>query len=599
MYLNFLENCDISSVKHSCAPSPLQAAVEAKRFELLMHPIVQRLIDVKWKLLGRAGAWLDILPNLLLTILYTVIGVIYPTDVTNYYQLATNWWRLSLEFVVMALTANEIRKEVKEYYRSKRQYTKWKQWRTRGMQRDLEFCHPRWVQEKAFVEREIRMTRERKKTYFQDVWNYFDWLAYVMLIVVFIMHYINISLNNNIYNDVVIKIMACTLILIWVRMLKFARPFPTQGPFVVMLDHIMVDTAKWSFLLAMIYIPFAAAFWMVFGGRTANPIKGYDTIPNLIFTMIRFPLVDDYNFVKLEQRAPIMSRVLCGAILVLGAIILMNMYIALLSNTFQRVYDNAKATAVMQRARWIQDIEASSSRAKIAKYREFIRANCSPEQKDYLVIITDVEEHNRKQEEKISELHFIVNKRLATSGKTAGKSDFDTVIEDVTQLKVSQTEIKHSLALLGTTLAEVTRTNAFILKELKELQKCHDEVRQPRECLHFNNEVKEIAIPPPERLKLVEEKAVRSHPRVQKTPQKGRKKHKEHQESSSEVLDQVDDRADQEKTDDSTRKNQHSKEAYFTRLKNIYGVPDAAKSSRSLRKEDGYSTDDSTLLHSV
>ena len=479
MYLNFLENSGTFSVKHSTsAPSPLQAAVESNCFELLMHPIVQSLIDVKWKRLGRKGAWVDIFPNLLLTILYTVIGVIYPTDVTNYYQpLATNFWRLILDFVVVLLTANEIRKEVKEYYRSKREYTKWKQWRTREVQRDFQFCHPRWVQEKAFVEREIQLTRGRKKAYFQDVWNYLDWLAYLMLIVVFIMHYINLALNNNAYNDVVVKIMASTLILIWLRMLKFARPLPTQGPFVVILDHIIVDTFQWMFLLAMIYIPFGAAFWMVFGGRTANPVEGYESIPNLFFTMIRLSLVDHYNFKALGESAPIMSRVLCGIMLIVTAIILMNMYIALLSNTFQRVYDNAKATAAMHRARWIQNIEVASSPAKVAKYRDFIRTNCSPLQTDYLVILSDEEPQDRKQGKKISELHCIVTKRLATNTRSVGRSDFDCVLHDMWQLKASQSEIRKSIVILDKRLAQMSLGNSLILTELQELKKWREESR--------------------------------------------------------------------------------------------------------------------------
>ena len=269
--------------------------------------------------------------------------------------------------------------------------------------------------------------------------------------------------------------MACTLILVWVRLLKFARPFPSQGPFVVILDNILVDTVRWGFVIAMFYIPYAAAFYMMFGARSQRPVRGYDSFVSLSYTIIRYPLVDNYGFDDLADAAPIMARVLCGTFLLLAAIILMNLYIALLSNTFQRVYDNARATAAMQRARLLQDLESNSSAGKVARYREHIRNRCSPEGSDYLVIISDEEEQNRKQEEKISMVHNIVSDRLG--GKKFGKvqkSEFDMVLEDIELLKKSQSEVKSILERLYLELREIKSFHNTFLGELVYL-KTHGE----------------------------------------------------------------------------------------------------------------------------
>jgi len=190
----------------------------------------------------------------------------------------------------------------------------------------------------------------------------------------------------------------------------------------------------------------------------------------LVFTVIRYPLVDNYNFDDLEAAYPVMSRVLCGTFLILAAIVLMNLYIALLSNTFQRVYDNARATAAMQRARLLQDLESDASDRKVARYREHIRTRCSPEGNDYLVIISDEEEQNRKQEEKISLVHNIVSNRLG--GKKFGKvqkSEFDTVLEDIDLLKRSQTDMQKSLDRFHVRLEEIGSLNAIIYEEIAKL----------------------------------------------------------------------------------------------------------------------------------
>ncbi|PFX32604.1 transient receptor potential cation channel subfamily V member 3-like [Stylophora pistillata] len=470
-YLNFLEQCDPDTKRQSVNLSPLQAVVEVNCFELIMHPIFQRLIEVKWGFFG-LRAWLGIFLNVLLAVAYTVLGVTHPTDVANYYYpLSKSAWKIPLEAAVVLLTFNEIRKEIKEFYQSKRENKGFISWRKKEVKRDLQYCHPRWTQEKNFIKQHVKQIKHRKKTYFQDKWNYLDWVAYLMLIIVIILHVINVVVENNQYNGYFTRIHACTIIIIWVRLLKFARPFPSQGPFVVILDNILVDTIRWGFVIAMFYIPYAAAFWMLFGpGSMREPVKGYDNVGHLAFTIIRFPLVDNYNFDDLEKEYPVMSRVLCGSFLILAAIVLMNLYIALLSNTFQRVYDNARATAAMQRARLLQDLESSASDHRVERYRDHVRNRCSPEGNDFLVIISDEEEQNRKQVEKIALVHTIVSDRLG--GKKFGKvrkSEFDTVLEDVDSLKRSQGEMQKSIDHLHLRLEEIGSLNSLIYEEIAKL----------------------------------------------------------------------------------------------------------------------------------
>lgn len=39
-----------------------------------------------------------------------------------------------------------------------------------------------------------------------------------------------------------------------------------MGPFVVMLGKIVGDVLRFLFLYAEIYVPYACAFWIIFGG---------------------------------------------------------------------------------------------------------------------------------------------------------------------------------------------------------------------------------------------------------------------------------------------------------------------------------------------
>lgn len=468
-YLNFLETCDCPKEIITPVPSPLQAVSLSNCLELVMHPIFQRLIDVKWRYF-RVEAWLDIFPNFVLAILYTVFACSMPQDVSAFYTpLSQQWWKIVIEIVFALIMLNEIRKEVKEYYRSKKQSRKLIKWRRKEVERDLAFCHPRWPQEKAFVEQELRMIKldkSNKQTYLSDPWNLFDWLTYAMMMVVIALHFVTVNIRNEDYNRVFVGILSCSVIPVWVRLLKYARPFPGQGPFVVMLGHIINDTAKWLFVILVFYIPYGAALWIVFGPRAQTPIQGYDTILSLLYSILQIPLLDSYNFAELSKAAPYMSRVLCGSFIIIAAIVLMNLYIALLSNTFQRVYDNALATAALQRARFLQDLELDASIKKVKQYRDFISKNCSPQEADYIALLSEEEEQTRKQEEKVSEIHNIVSKRLG--GKRFGKlekSEFDDVLENLESLTRSHLELKRLLCSLTSNVEELRKTTSFLYEE--------------------------------------------------------------------------------------------------------------------------------------
>lgn len=147
-----------------------------------------------------------------------------------------------------------------------------------------------------------------------------------------------------------------------------------------------------------------------------------------------------------------------------------------MSNTFQRVYDNARATAAIQRARLLQDLELDTSENKLRRYREYIRENYSPEENDYIAFFSEEEEQSRRQDEKVSEIHNIVSKRFG--GKKFGKlerSEFDSVLDDLDMLKRSHSEIRRSLSLLTSNLEELTRSNALIVDERNRIDRFQEQ----------------------------------------------------------------------------------------------------------------------------
>ncbi|KAK3554778.1 hypothetical protein QTP70_033475 [Hemibagrus guttatus] len=149
-----------------------------------------------------------------------------------------------------------------------------------------------------------------------------------------------------------------------------------MGPFIVMLGKIVGDVLRFLFLYAEIYVPYACAFWILFGGLTAVP--SMQTVPQMLYSLYRITLVDEYEFDAMVAVDPVMAHLLCGTFLALSAVLCVNLMIALLSDTFQRVYDNALANAVMQQASIILQVEESMPHLHHFYDKQYIHSCCAP-----------------------------------------------------------------------------------------------------------------------------------------------------------------------------------------------------------------------------
>ncbi len=93
---------------------------------------------------------------------------------------------------------------------------------------------------------------------------------------------------------------------------------------------------------------------MVFGGeQSLGEVDREDlaTFQHVLVMLFRIVVIDDYPFSTLREIDEFMTAVLVISFLVITAVIGLNLFIAMLSDTFKRVYDNAHANAEMQKVR--------------------------------------------------------------------------------------------------------------------------------------------------------------------------------------------------------------------------------------------------------
>ena len=98
----------------------------------------------------------------------------------------------------------------------------------------------------------------------------------------------------------------------------------------------------------------------------------------IIAFYLQMTLIGDFNWDGLVSVHRVMAQVLVGTYFALAGVVCMNLYIALLSDTFSRVYARALANAVMQQAHIILSIEKSLSKKRKIQFGHYMKNECGP-----------------------------------------------------------------------------------------------------------------------------------------------------------------------------------------------------------------------------
>lgn len=89
------------------------------------------------------------------------------------------------------------------------------------------------------------------------------------------------------------------VILIWVRLLKYARAFHSIGPLIAIIGHLIGDILRYFVLYGIFLVPYVICFWVVFGGERAAGLPYNDELTKVYRTAImvfRMSLIDEYPF---------------------------------------------------------------------------------------------------------------------------------------------------------------------------------------------------------------------------------------------------------------------------------------------------------------
>ena len=177
------------------------------------------------------------------------------------------------------------------------------------------------------------------------------------------------------------RVSCLAIILIWCRLFKLGRVFPAISPFIAVIRGLIADVLRFVVVYIIIFIPYFICFWNLFGSID-NSVEGAEELTKvhrMAFTLFRMTLIDDYPYKAMRSEDELMALILVGSFLFITAVTGINLFIALLSNTFQRVYDNTLANAEMQRTQLMLQLKEIYGCFLIGQqYLNYIHTQCNP-----------------------------------------------------------------------------------------------------------------------------------------------------------------------------------------------------------------------------
>lgn len=325
-------------------PTPLLIVVINKLLCVVETDTFQEYINIQWKEFGRKFAFGNFLLFLLHVVLWTTLGI-FDSDTTNN--------TLHVSFLVAAVIGTILY-----------MIFEWKQHSASDQYSTLletfsyhEFDKP---EDNLFYHEKTKTLISKMNpkgfSYFNQKWNFID---IVSIIIQWVTVVIEIMALNNVAYSISIRnyIMCANLTLLWICLLKTLRPFTSTGTLVISLSNVVEkDLFRFSIMFLIFLLPMSFNFWITFGGKKiinnqTIAVDYYDAFPTVFFSVLRMAVVDEYDYDNMKKIEPLFTEILITFWLAVSAILLVNLFIALLTDTFQRVYDNTNITIAMEKAR--------------------------------------------------------------------------------------------------------------------------------------------------------------------------------------------------------------------------------------------------------
>ncbi|GMH39374.1 hypothetical protein BSKO_07272 [Bryopsis sp. KO-2023] len=232
------------------------------------------------------------------------------------------------------------------------------------------------------------------KYWTKSAWNWVEVLTYILLIIIIPVVHFAERPNDNVGLS---TILAVASIMMWWKVLYYMRSFKRTGPLVIIIGNIIQDMATFLVLSFLVLFGFGVAFFVLYRHirhadistedlslqdekELDNIMTSFGDLPRTLATMFAFMLGDfDLEVIYNINRDGVPSPnkwtgVFFFVVYMFAmAVILLNLLIAVMGDSFDRIKNMEETEFLKARAMAIDDVETMLSEKKKRKIRESIK----------------------------------------------------------------------------------------------------------------------------------------------------------------------------------------------------------------------------------
>ncbi|CAD7935961.1 unnamed protein product [Amoebophrya sp. A25] len=212
---------------------------------------------------------------------------------------------------------------------------------------------------RSVVDEGKELSQKSPSAYFFSVWNMFDIVLVILNVLTFIA-YLDAAGHTVAFltKDYLITGVTISVLMAWMKLFYFCQPFRNIGSFIRMLIEIFVDIRYFLIVVSIALLGFGTAFYVLYKDDPQPYPDRAKTLLSVYVTMLGDWNVEHFT----DTQHPLLATILFCIFTFVMVIILFNLLIAIMSDTFERVRENEENTFLRTRADMICDLQKLSFR---------------------------------------------------------------------------------------------------------------------------------------------------------------------------------------------------------------------------------------------
>eukprot|EP00054_Salpingoeca_dolichothecata_P035120 m.4589 g.4589 ORF g.4589 m.4589 type:complete len:314 (+) comp5087_c0_seq1:2942-3883(+) len=270
----------------------------------------------------------------------------------------------------------------------------------------------------------------------------------------------------------------------WVGLIYFLQAFENTGPLVRMLLRIIGDIKYIVLLLSLFVFGTAHAFYVVL---RAEENSGFSSPGTALFTSFNMVLLGDFDTNEFTTgRFEVLLQILFVISMMLIMIVLLNLLIALMSDSYERIQDGVDNEIFRLRARLVLELEPQlgrKARTNKALYPTFLhvltpqgKATNPSQSTRWQGVLHDLKSH-MSSKQSVDEVHTLCKQNLQIFHQRSLESDGRIA-------QVMQTAVAADKKIMELD-KKLTNTNTQLQQVLRLLTKLQPKPAKPAEKTEF------------------------------------------------------------------------------------------------------------------